>query len=191
MSRDRGTLRTLSEAAASITPDRDPKLAALSEALSEIAEQATREATDSVDEAQRRKVLVFSFFADTVRWVRDFLATETQDRADVAAYANRIAAVSGQEDLSDVPRHEAVQGFAPVSMEAPDGQAADRYDLLISTDVLAEGVNLQQCRHIINFDVPWNPMRLVQRHGRIDRIGSPHTGCSCGRSSRSTASTSS
>ena len=61
-----------------------------------------------------------------------------------------------------------------MSMEAPGGQDADRYDLLISTDVLAEGVNLQQCRHIINFDMPWNPMRLVQRHGRIDRIGSPH-----------------
>ena len=172
--RDGDTLRMLSEGAASITPDRDPKLAALIQALAEIARQATREATDSVDEAQRRKVLVFSFFADTVRWVRDFLATELEGRADIAAYANRIAAVSGQDDLSDVSRHEAVQGFAPVSMEAPDGQAVDRYDLLISTDVLAEGVNLQQCRHIINFDVPWNPMRLVQRHGRIDRIGSPH-----------------
>src|SRR5713101_2760144 len=51
----------------------------------------------------------------------------------------------------------------------------DLYDILVSTDVLAEGVNLQQCRHIINFDVPWNTMRLVQRHGRIDRIGSAHT----------------
>ena len=40
--------------------------------------------------------------------------------------------------------------------------------------LLAEGVNLQQCRNIINYDMPWNPMRLVQRHGRIDRIGSPH-----------------
>jgi hypothetical protein len=40
---------------------------------------------------------------------------------------------------------------------------------------LAEGVNLQQCRNIINYDLPWNPMRLVQRHGRIDRIGSPHS----------------
>jgi hypothetical protein len=48
------------------------------------------------------------------------------------------------------------------------------FDILITTDVLAEGVNLQQCRHIINYDMPWNPMRLVQRHGRIDRIGSPH-----------------
>ena len=50
----------------------------------------------------------------------------------------------------------------------------DLYDLLITTDVLAEGMNLQQARHIINYDLPWNPMRLVQRHGRIDRIGSPH-----------------
>ena len=56
------------------------------------------------------------------------------------------------------------------------GQAndEDRFDILISTDVLAEGVNLQQCRHIINYDLPWNPMRLVQRHGRIDRINSTH-----------------
>ena len=59
-------------------------------------------------------------------------------------------------------------------MEAAAGADEDLYDLLITTDVLAEGVNLQQCRNIINFDMPWNPMRLVQRHGRIDRIGSPH-----------------
>ena len=66
-------------------------------------------------------------------------------------------------------------GFAPVSSQAPKGRAEDKYDLLVATDVLAEGVNLQQARHIINFDLPWNPMRLVQRHGRIDRIGSPHS----------------
>ncbi|MFL2952879.1 MAG: C-terminal helicase domain-containing protein [Candidatus Thalassarchaeaceae archaeon] len=45
---------------------------------------------------------------------------------------------------------------------------------MLTTDVLAEGQNLQQCRHIINYDLPWNPMRLVQRHGRIDRINSKH-----------------
>ena len=48
------------------------------------------------------------------------------------------------------------------------------FDVLITTDVLAEGVNLQQAGRMINFDLPWNPMKLVQRHGRIDRIGSPH-----------------
>ena len=45
---------------------------------------------------------------------------------------------------------------------------------MLTTDVLAEGQNLQQCRNIINYDLPWNPMRLVQRHGRIDRINSQH-----------------
>ena len=50
----------------------------------------------------------------------------------------------------------------------------DRYDLLFTTDVLSEGVNLQQAGRMINYDLPWNPMRLVQRAGRIDRIGSNH-----------------
>ena len=59
--------------------------------------------------------------------------------------------------------------------QAPSGNDEDLYDILVTTDVLAEGVNLQQCRNIINYDLPWNPMRLVQRHGRIDRIGSRHT----------------
>jgi superfamily II DNA/RNA helicase len=52
----------------------------------------------------------------------------------------------------------------------------DEKDLLIATDVLAEGQNLQQARYIINYDMPWNPMRLVQRNGRIDRLGSPFAG---------------
>jgi hypothetical protein len=69
----------------------------------------------------------------------------------------------------------AMFGFAPRTAEAPPGKEEDRFDLLLATDVLAEGVNLQQARHIINYDLPWNPMRLVQRHGRIDRIGSTHS----------------
>ena len=51
----------------------------------------------------------------------------------------------------------------------------DKYDIMIATDVLAEGMNLQQCSNIINIDLPWNPMRLIQRHGRIDRIGSTYS----------------
>jgi superfamily II DNA/RNA helicase len=80
--------------------------------------------------------------------------------------------VTGADELEEFSRQAALYGFAPVSTEAPPGRDRDFYDILISTDVLAEGVNLQQCRHTINRDVPWNPMRLVQRHGRIDRIGS-------------------
>ena len=172
--RDRDLLRNLADEARTITPDRDPKLKSLTDALVEIARQAERESTDSDDEAQKRKVLVFSFFEDTVEWIRNFLQREVEERDDLAQYRDRIVAVSGSGDLDEPSRRRAVQGFAPVSMEAPAGQDSDLYDLMIATDVLAEGVNLQQCRHIINFDMPWNPMRLVQRHGRIDRIGSPH-----------------
>ena len=171
---DRDLLRSLADEVRSITPDRDTKLKALSDALVEIAQQAEREATDATDEAQKRKVLVFSFFEDTVEWIRDFLKCEVTKRPELAPYRNRMVVVSGSGDLAEVSRQRAVQGFAPVSMEATAGQDDDLYDLMIATDVLAEGVNLQQCRHIINFDMPWNPMRLVQRHGRIDRIGSPH-----------------
>jgi Helicase conserved C-terminal domain len=96
-----------------------------------------------------------------------------QNRA-LAVYRKPVVAVSGDDDLGEVSRQNAIYGFAPLSAEAPPGRDTDLYDILVTTDVLAEGVNLQQCRHIINLDVPWNPMRLVQRHGRIDRIGSPH-----------------
>jgi hypothetical protein len=172
--RDRNLLQGLADRAATITPDRDPKLKALTNALVEIAVQAESEAIDGMDEVQKRKVLVYSFFEDTVEWIQGFLKNELEKRAELSNYQDRMVAVSGSGDLANVSRLEAVQGFAPISMEASAGQDADLYDLLITTDVLAEGVNLQQCRHIINFDMPWNPMRLVQRHGRIDRIGSPH-----------------
>lgn len=172
--RDRDLLQVLADKAATISRDRDPKLKTLADALVEIAQQAQNEATDGVDEGQKRKVLVFSFFEDTVEWIRDYLNNELGVRPELASYRGRMVAVSGSGDLAEVSRQQAVQGFAPISMEAPAGQDVDLYDLLICTDVLAEGVNLQQCRHIINFDMPWNPMRLVQRHGRIDRIGSPH-----------------
>ncbi len=173
--RDRDGLRELAERAASITPDHDPKLRALTDELAEIARNAKREATSSIDESQKRKVLVFSLFKDTVEWIRDYLRAEISDKSDLRGYHQRMVAVSGSVETSSVPREHAVQGFAPVSMEAPGGHDTDLYDLMITTDVLAEGVNLQQCRNIVNFDLPWNPMRLVQRHGRIDRIGSPHS----------------
>ena len=174
VARDRAILLALAGAVAEITPGRDPKLRALADALAKIAGQAERDAVDAGDEAQKRKVLVFSYFADTVEWIRRYLGQAFEARPELAVWRGRMAAVGGADAIDGVSRHAAALGFAPVTMEAPEGRNADLYDLLISTDVLAEGANLQQCRHVVNFDVPWNPMRLVQRHGRIDRIGSPH-----------------
>ena len=108
-------------------------------------------------------------------WIKGFIERELPTKRDLAGYEDRIVAVSGSDTKFKISKERAALGFAPQSMEAQPGSDDDLYDLMISTDVLAEGVNLQQCRHIINFDMPWNPMRLVQRHGRVDRIGSPHS----------------
>lgn len=161
-------------AAARVRTANDPKLAALVEELAAIAAEAEAEAIDKEDARRRRKVIVFSQYEDTIDWVEEHLKTALRKDPRIRAYAGRSASVSGEESRGGVRRDEAVHGFAPVSTQAPPALSEDRFDLLLSTDVLAEGMNLQQCRNIINFDLPWNPMRLVQRHGRIDRIGSPH-----------------
>lgn len=171
---DQDILKNLTERAASITQNQDSKLAVLANALTRISSQAEEEAFNAEDESQKRKVLIFSYFEDTVAWIKGYLDQELKKNAGLDNYRDRMVVVSGSGDLSDIDRNSALQGFAPKSMGSPNGQDDDLYDLVISTDVLAEGVNLQQCRNIINYDMPWNPMRLVQRHGRIDRIGSPH-----------------
>jgi superfamily II DNA or RNA helicase len=165
---DREVLLRFAEEADSVSADTDPKLGALVKVLAEIAAEAEHEGFTPDDTSDRRKVLVFTYFADTVDWIMDFLVAEVQRNPALAAYGGRIAAAAGNRD----GREAALFGFAPRTTDAPPGRDEDRYDLLVATDVLSEGVNLQQARHIVNYDLPWNPMRLVQRHGRIDRIGS-------------------
>lgn len=93
----------------------------------------------------------------------------------LACYRGRLAATCGSPDETVIlDSDKASWGFAPRTAAPANYTEGDRFDLLITTDVLAEGVNLQQCRNIINYDLPWNPMRLVQRHGRIDRLLSQH-----------------
>jgi superfamily II DNA/RNA helicase len=89
----------------------------------------------------------------------------------MARYRGRIGVTTGA--ASSETRQRIVWSFVPHSSGAPAG-TVEQVDLLLSTDVLAEGQNLQQCGNVINLDLPWNPMRLVQRNGRVDRIGSKH-----------------
>ena len=170
---DRELLEGLRARADTIRAAGDPKLRLLVDELAEIAAQAEKDGVSKNDIRNRRKVLVFSYFADTVQWIREHVEEATQSDPRLAPYRGRVAVVKG-EGSTPAQRVRAVFGFAPKSTEAPPGQSDDRFDILITTDVLAEGMNLQQCGRIINYDLPWNPMRLVQRHGRIDRIGSEH-----------------
>jgi len=169
--RDRALLLAWADEADAVTRARDPKLAVLVEALAAIAEQAADEGIGEQDVRDRRKVLVFSYYADTVEWIDEHQAEAVRADPRLAPYRGRIASLSGTFGSKE----DALWGFAPRTTDAPEGEDEDRYDIVVTTDVLSEGVNLQQARHIINYDLPWNPMRLVQRHGRIDRIGSPHS----------------
>jgi hypothetical protein len=171
---DRDLLEAMHRRARRVKPTDSPKLTALVAELASVAEEARKETLDEEDERRKHKVLVFSFYEDTVDWIESFLDRAVEKDKRLACYRGRIASVAGSESRGGITRQDAIYGFAPESSGAPSGRDQDRYDILLCTDVLAEGMNLQQCRNVINFDLPWNPMRLVQRHGRIDRIGSKH-----------------
>ena len=151
-------------------PSHDTKLNAILDTLRATAD-ANKENRDA------RKVVLFTTFADTVQYFHEKIQTEILNapeddplRLYLDADTERLVAVTGGSSSN---AHAAVTGFAPESSGSPT--ADDKYDLLLTTDVLAEGVNLQQACNIINVDLPWNPMKLVQRNGRVDRIGSAHT----------------
>jgi hypothetical protein len=163
--RDVALLSGLRDAVAGATIDNDPKLRALSELLS--------------GELGPEKALIFTYYADTAYWIEQALAADTA--AGGARFRNRrYVVVTGAGDEGPAERLRRVHEFSPetTSEEAGSGpvSAEDEKDLLVATDVLAEGQNLQQARYIINYDMPWNPMRLVQRNGRIDRLNSPFAG---------------
>ncbi|PYO68625.1 MAG: hypothetical protein DMD69_05405 [Gemmatimonadetes bacterium] len=90
----------------------------------------------------------------------------------------RVAAVIGDTGLfGDEPatRAEVLAAFAPRAQHAPPPARALETDILIATDLLSEGLNLQDATRVVHYDLPWSPARLAQRVGRVDRLGSPHT----------------
>lgn len=160
---DVGILRALRADLADLKAVEDPKLLELREILLNAASES----------GDKRKTLVFTAYSDTVNYIRGFLERQIDEDRRLEGFRGRVAFVAG--DFMDADeRGDIAVRFAPRSM-LPDFPAApDDFDILVTTDVLAEGQNLQQCGRLVNFDLPWNPMRIVQRNGRIDRIGSPH-----------------
>lgn len=185
-------LRRLLVQARACLGEADVKAATLIDELTRIAAASLRIDPSGIPHGDRRKVLVFSTFSDTILALHGIVsqAVDTApEGSPLALYRGRIApaimgayaSVQGRGESGGVDqggRASVIEGFAPktASRLTDDGQptAEDRFDLLLTTDVLSEGVNLQQAGEIINYDLPWNPMRIVQRHGRIDRIGSQY-----------------
>ena len=182
-------LRDLAEV---VVHNNEPKVRKIVSELTDIAAQARRVDPRGISSVDRRKVIVFSAFTDTIIPVHEAVITAIEaapPSSPLADYKGRVAppimgsyaktherGKSGGVDQGG--RAATIAGFAPQTAgprnAAGEATAKDEFDLLFTTDVLAEGVNLQQACQMINYDLPWNPMRIVQRHGRIDRIGSKH-----------------
>jgi len=117
-----------------------------------------------------RKVILFTYYKDTARYVYQALMSEEN-----AAWREEMGQPTIRRIDSSVKtteRARIVENFAPVASGYPEIAGSDReVDILISTDVLSEGQNLQDCGILINYDLHWNPTRMVQRAGRIDRLG--------------------
>lgn len=189
---DIALLGELRDLAAVVVQGIEPKAEKLVEEITEIAKVAQRVDPRGLSHADRRKVIVFSAFTDTIIPIHEAVVAAIKAApagSPLADYKDRVAppimgsyakvherGASGGVDQGG--RASTIAGFAPQTSgprnAAGEPTAADEFDILFTTDVLAEGVNLQQAGQMINYDLPWNPMRIVQRHGRIDRIGSKH-----------------
>ena len=119
------------------------------------------------DDLRGRKVVVFSYFKDTARYLYRRLQEDP-------AIGDRWRMTIVDSEVKPAERTERIQRFAPRANGRPDLSPEEEIGLLISTDVLSEGQNLQDADVIINYDLHWNPVRMVQRVGRLDRLGSPH-----------------
>lgn len=120
-------------------------------------------------ELKGQKVLVFTSYKDTARYLGVGLQDKKWLKAAGQPHVRRIDSSNHPDERMGI-----VASFAPKAMEGTATPTDEEIDVLISTDVLSEGQNLQDCGVMINYDLTWNPIRLVQRSGRIDRLRSPH-----------------
>lgn len=166
---DQETLRELLEEMHRITPEHDLKLRMLTQLIEDKARQPINPGN--------RKVLVFSAFADTAdylyRELAPTLAASGLDTAVITGGSHGVKTTLGTgHDVQQV-----MSLFSPRSKQRHIVMPNEtrEIDVLIGTDVISEGQNLQDCDYLINYDIHWNPVRIIQRFGRIDRIGSQNS----------------
>lgn len=171
LKRDRDQLHSLELSAREVTPDRDAKLAELKKIISKKVQNPTMDKFGHPN----RKVLVFTAFADTAEYLFSELKPWVTSELGI-----HIAMVSGgsTENKTTFGRNDFNQiltNFSPHAKHRDKMRSMPQegeIDLLIATDCISEGQNLQDCDTLINYDIHWNPVRVIQRFGRIDRIGS-------------------
>ena len=162
---DRKVFQELYERAQQVTVERDDKLATLKRVLQEKVRTAPRDK----DGRANRKALVFTTFADTAQYLYEHISDWV--REELGVHIALVTGGSGNRSSSgETGFMEILSRFAPRAQQAEsDG---GEIDIVIATDCLSEGQNLQDCDLVVNYDIHWNPVRLIQRFGRIDRLGS-------------------
>ena len=167
LEKDKYTLDLLTFMVADITPEHDSKLQTLLSILRDKMEHPINEGN--------KKVIIFTAFADTADYLYEHVSkyaksTYGLDTAMVSGTVDGKTTVKGLAgDLNTI-----LTCFSPISKDKhllmPNDNTS--IDVLIATDCISEGQNLQDCDYLINYDIHWNPVRIIQRFGRVDRIGS-------------------
>jgi SNF2 family DNA or RNA helicase len=163
---DRETLRELLEEMKRVTPEHDCKLLRLKRLVEDKAARPLNEGN--------RKALIFSAFADTAdylyRELADTFAEQGLETARITGGGHAAKTTLG----TGYDFQQVLTLFSPRSKQRhlTMPKTVGELDILIGTDVISEGQNLQDCDYLVNYDIHWNPVRIIQRFGRVDRIGS-------------------
>jgi hypothetical protein len=174
--KDKDQLTILHASAEAVTPDRDQKLAELKVLIAEKAHRPTKNKEGKLN----RKVLVFTAFADTASYLYENLHDWALKELGIQS---ALVLGTGENKTTFQPPgfqrlteyNHILTNFSPISKRRAKISSMPQegeIDLLIATDCISEGQNLQDCDYLVNYDIHWNPVRIIQRFGRVDRIGS-------------------
>lgn len=167
LAKDKETLELLTLMVSDITPEHDTKLQELFRVLSQKIENPINPGN--------KKVLIFSAFSDTAEYLYEHVSRYVKNK-----YGMDTAVITGTIDGRTTIKgftatlNNVLTCFSPISKgrEVLMPGSKTEIDVLIATDCISEGQNLQDCDYLINYDIHWNPVRIIQRFGRVDRIGS-------------------
>ncbi len=168
---DKQQLSRLANDAKAVTAEQDAKLAD----LKKIIEQKIKHPSTNIRGEEIRKIIVFTAFADTAAYLYEEMEDWARKKLNV-----HIALVSGgakpnRTTFGHADYTQILTNFSPRAKQRAKMKSMpqdDEIDILIATDCISEGQNLQDCDLLVNYDIHWNPVRIIQRFGRIDRIGS-------------------
>ena len=165
--KDKQTLTAAWDKVRSITPERDGKLKQIKADIRKKLRNPKKDKKGNLN----RKLLIFTTFKDTAEYLFENLSELASElELEMAMVSgDKTQTTCGQNNFNAI-----LTNFAPWGRLRKD-HTDDNIDLLIATDCVSEGQNLQDCDTVINYDIHWNPVRIIQRFGRIDRIGTRNT----------------